>query len=284
MRCGAAGVLICEGFDSAAAFGPKTVKPDGTVKYQNLFPDGYGHYQGSIDHSIYASGGGSLHFHLPSPGPANISGNWQKFFPQRFSQNSTFYVQFRQRFSKTMLTNGYSFGNTDWKQVILYSDQSSCASVEITMANSWYRGFPQMYTQCGARGFTVNLPPYDLLLEQGSSPTVGYNCHYHSWVSTSVCADYKPDQWMTFYVMVHVGTWGQPNSTVKAWVGYQGQELKQFINMENYVLNYNSSPSDGWNHIMLTPYMSHKDPTVTYPPADTWYDELIVSTQPIAAP
>ena len=160
---------------------------------------------------------------------------------------------------------------------------STCASIELTTQNTWQHGFPEMYTDCGARGFEVDLGNGDLLLEQGDTASTGYNCHYQNQVPAT-CAFYQPNQWMTFYYEVRLGNWGQANSTIKAWVAYEGGPLKEFIDMQNYTLNYNNGPSDVYNAVTLLPYNTHKDVTLTNLVAYTWYDELIVSTQPIPAP
>jgi hypothetical protein len=69
-------------------------------------------------------------------------------------------------------------------------------------------------------------------------------------------------------------------------VGVPGQPMKQWINTTGLVLNCNDSPcgTDSYNSVDLLNYMTGKDPTVNHPTAYTWYDELIVSSQPIAAP
>ena len=89
---------------------------------------------------------------------------------------------------------------------------------------------------------------------------------------------------MTFYYEIKVGSWGKPNSSIKAWVAYEGEPLKQFENGTNYQLDFNSSPSDAFNAISLTPYNTGKSPAQDHPVAYTWYDELIVSRRPIPAP
>jgi hypothetical protein len=89
---------------------------------------------------------------------------------------------------------------------------------------------------------------------------------------------------MTFSYEVKIGSWNQPNSTIKAWVGYEGGPLKEFVNIQNQVLQYNTSPSDVYNSITLLPYNTTKPAGQTNAVAYTWYDELIVSTQPIPAP
>jgi hypothetical protein len=135
-----------------------------------------------------------------------------------------------------------------------------------------------MYTDCGSRGFEVDLGNGDYLLQQGD-----YNCHYQDQNPTD-CSYYRANQWMTFYYEVKIGNWGQANSSIKAWVAYEGGPLKQFINVVNYRLDFNDSSSDVYNTVTLLPYNTAKPSNVNHPTAYIWYDELIVSKQPIPAP
>ena len=57
--------------------------------------------------------------------------------------------------------------------------------------------------------------------------------------------------------------------------------LAQFINMPDYRINNAPPVFPGIDHITLTPYDTGAD---TAPNGSVWYDELIVSTRPIAAP
>ena len=140
------------------------------------------------------------------------------------------------------------------------------------------RGYPQMYTDCGSRNFDVDLGNGDFLYEEGD-----YNCHRQSPSSRS-CAFYHPNEWMTFYYEVKVGAWGKPESSIRAWVAYEGKPYKQFINEVNYRLDFDSGLSDSFNAITLTPYNTNKPSDNAYPASYIWYDELIVSSQPISAP
>lgn len=268
-RCAAAGVIKCVGFDTTAEILPF------------ISADGNGVMQASLDTTVSASGGGSLKFVIPANSGQNSSGSWSDSLGAAFPPGTTFFVQYRQRFSPEFINTNYN-GN-GWKQSIFHMGGSTCASIELTTQNTWQHGFPEMYTDCGARGFWTNLPGGDQLLEQGDTSSTGYNCHYSNQVPAS-CAFYQPNQWMTFYYEVHVGNWGQANSTIKAWVAYEGGPMKEFVNMQGYTLNYNNSPSDVYDHVTLLPYNTHKVQSQTNPVAYTWYDELIVSRNPIPAP
>src|SRR4029077_9443377 len=181
-RCAQAGVIVCQGFDDPAVFAPAVWPASG------LYAASDGVIRGTQDTTIAASGTGSLKFTVPSMGAANSAGYWRQLFQSSqtagpttatmFSQNSTFYLQFRQRFSPEYLTNQWpqnGGGLTYWKQEILSNDNSTCGNVELTSVNDNNDGYPMMYSQCGADVFQVPTGSSDFLNEQGDTSTTGYN-------------------------------------------------------------------------------------------------------------
>ena len=63
-----------------------------------------------------------------------------------------------------------------------------------------------------------------------------------------------------------------------------GGPYKQWVNIRNHTLFEDASGND-YDMVTLLPYMTSRDASVSAgPTAYTWYDELIVSSQPIAAP
>jgi len=271
-RCAAPGVLRCLGFDS-----PKEVAPANDPG-SGLYPSWDRVYRGTLDTETKASGGGSLKFTIPTYSAANTSGYWKQDMGKNFGEGTTFYVQFRQRFSPEMLTNMWG-GNTYWKQVIFHNGPHTCADVELATTKSNRRdGYPVMYSQCGSDSMIVDLHNGDYLMEQGD-----YNCHYHN-VNSHDCFIYPANTWIAFYYKVSIGHWGKPDSTIQAWVSLPGQPYKQWIDIPNHKL-LNDSPGRDYDTVTLLPYMTAKDVTKDGgPTAYTWYDELIVSTQPIAPP
>jgi hypothetical protein len=134
-----------------------------------------------------------------------------------------------------------------------------------------------MYTDCGARAIVTNngTPPYKL--EQGD-----YNCWYGNYNSKD-CFYYPANQWVTFYYQISIGHWGKPDSTINAWAGVDGKPLRQWIKISNFILN-NDHPGRDYDCLTLLTYMTNKDAGQDLPTAYAWYDELIVSTKPIAPP
>jgi hypothetical protein len=284
-RCGSAGVVICVGFDNTTT---------DIVKTKNLFPANDNVYRGALDTTVKVSGSGSLRFTLPAGfAAANMAGYWlsDKGLGGNFGQNSTFYVQFQQRFSPEMFSN-FQAWDSYWKQFIIFGS-SSCGAVEISQVNFYGQGYPTMYTNCGSVHMYTNLSRTSytestpLLLEQSASDTDGYNCQYGNTFAGSGngqgCFFYPLAKWITFYYKIHIGNWNQANSTVEAWVALDGQPYKQWINVPNMTFTYDSTINDVFKNIMFTPYMTSLSKAASVD-AYTWYDELIVSTQPIAAP
>ena len=292
-RCAQTGIIVCQGFDDPAVFAPAKWPASG------LYPDAGGTIQGAMDTTIAASGAGSLKFTVPSLASANSSGYWRQLFTpnlsdgptnaKMFGANSTFYLQFRQRFSIEYLTNNWltsAGAKTFWKQEIMSNDNSTCGNIELTTVNWNQRRYPTMYSQCGADGFVVNLNNGDYLEEQADAAGVGYNCHYQTANNTATsCATYPADTWVTFYYKVSIGTWGQPNSTIQAWVSVGGGPYTEFVNMTNHTLYEDTPAGADYDMVTLLTYMTGRSSTANAgPTAYTWYDELIVSSQPIAAP
>jgi hypothetical protein len=270
-RCHGPGVLVCEGFDGPEKFVPARDPASG------LYPAWDGVFRGTFDSTIAASGVGSLKFTIPTYSAANSAGYWKQAMGRNFGEGSTFYVQFRQRFSPEMLSNRWGV-DTYWKQVIFHNGPQTCADVELATINNNRAGYPAMYSQCGSDNFYVDLHNGDFLLEQGN-----YNCHYRN-INSRDCFMYPANTWITFYYRVEIGRWGKPDSNIQAWVSIPGQPYKQWIDMKNHKL-LNASPGQDYDTVTLLVYMTGKDPAKNGgPPAYTWYDELIISSQPIAPP
>ena len=91
---------------------------------------------------------------------------------------------------------------------------------------------------------------------------------------------------MTFSYRVTLGAWGTESSTIESWIAREGEPLKQWIQRSNFLLKGSDGATSvgGYSKIQLTPYQSKKDPAQDHPTGYVWYDELIVSTQPIAGP
>ena len=87
--------------------------------------------------------------------------------------------------------------------------------------------------------------------------------------------------------------WNTGHNTVQCWVAREGQPLKQFLNFTAFPLQFqNSLASSGYNALKFYPYDTRRTAGNTCGSGNTqpcaagkmWYEEVIVSTQPIPAP
>lgn len=255
-RCQAAGVLKCMGFDTRS---------------QTDMPGRVGSV--ALDTAIKASGAGSMLVDIPptaGEGPGNIIVTLGK----DFGEGSSLYLQWRQRFSPAMVDG--ALGGVGFKQFVLY-DQSPSGNVETYMLNQGYRGFPVIAAAMGRQQMQKRVNGATALMWNES----GVIC---SQSNLTGCLKYHPNEWMTFYYEQHIGNWDQPNSTVKAYMAREGQPLQQFIHFDKeWQFNLDDETS-AYRRIWLGPFSNGREANGNYPAAATWFDELIISTQPIADP
>jgi len=280
-RCAAAGVFECMGFDSASdfvtsgGFPTQTVYPDGNNSFANI----------GQDCTVAASGGCSLKITIP--GPSNPGATDATKFEwdfvknnQQFGQNTTFYVQFRTRMDQSAITE--NFGGEGWKQILIYGGETSCSNLGLVTQNVWYYEFPTMFQNCSTGLYSTS--GSTTYLEQGDTSTSGYNCAYGA-TSAGTCAEYHANEWDTYYYEIHIGIWGQANSIVKSWIAYGTGPLQEWINQPNLTLNYQTAPSDVLDKVAFTAYITDRLTTdVAASDGHMWFDDLIISSQPIPAP
>ena len=289
-RCSAAGVLVCQGFDATSTFVYSSSQTSGVYP-----PSGSTTVLAVQDTSVKHSGASSIRFDIPGNTGADMAGNYSANFGARFAQNSKFYVQYQQRFDSNYTTINWSSMNTSPKQSIIYDGTGmTCANLELTLVDNYSTNIPILYSECGNRSVrtsTTNITSFTTavpyLYQQGTSLTSGYNCEYGK-ESTGTgngvgCFYYPANTWITFYLEVFVGTYGQANSTIHGYAAINGGAYKQFLDVTSYTIN-NDTASSAFSRIMLSPYMTGKNSSISHPTAHTWFDELIVSSQPIAAP
>ena len=312
-RCAQPGVLRCVGFDSASDIAGGIGANSGTAP---------GTATPTLDATLNASGGtgSSLKFVIPANSAANSSGyfwiNFSDDLLTQFGENSEFYIQWRQRFSPEFISTVYA-GGGGWKQAIIGEGDnpgctpsnsltkdnggfcaSSCTQLEVVTQNTYHRGIAQMYHSCGVKD--GHYEPLDVTTSdrnihvQYATPSLT-NCIYPGPYTTANCIPYQANQWMTFQVHVKVGTWYKNDlvyhydSAIHLWIAEQGQASRLAMERDPAIgTGYdlvNLSPSiSQYGKVWLLPYNSGKDSTVTNPVAYTWYDELIISRNPIADP
>jgi chitodextrinase len=300
-KCQAAGVLACFGFDSQtelfytwptggpcdSVFAGKTNNGFGrdrrgrgntVATVQNgrcVYPD--------LDTSIRRSGAGALKFTIPSNSGENTSG----YFTELFKRNAdgsfgyiapgsplgnVVYFQFYQRFDPNFLNTrfqcvGGSCGG--WKQVIFFGDPPNGASasmIEVTLNNGWQRGLTHMYGQIGMDDY-------------GVQDAAG--CAWFSGRTSypePPCVRFKANQWMQYTGRIEVrGASNERSSRVQLWI-----DGKLVIDNSQARVAWGGGDGRGFGQFMLTPFHTAKDRTQVHPEGHTWYDDVIISTQPIA--
>jgi hypothetical protein len=284
-RCGAAGVVLCTGLNSAT-----------DLQAGEIGPAGDGTQQGFIDTTQGASGAGSLKFTLRAGvSDRNVGGYWEASLPQNFKSGDTIYVQYRWRASPEYFTNNANYWQSSVKQINIHGPSSTCQGAEFTTVMQ--DGYPSMYTDCGIGWHTdvntnalLSSCPDDCLLEQGSSTVAapsgsGYNCHYQNQVAGSGngsgCFVPPSNTWITHYEVIKLGTVGSNTSSVNAYEAHNGSAYKQWQRVNG--VTFVSGGDSYFSKLRFETYMTEiarSAPSTAY----IWYDELIVSTQPIAVP
>lgn len=297
VRCAQPGVVKCQGFDTVGDY-------TNGVKY--FVGDG-GFNGATQDTTTKVSGTAALRFNLPAGrATSDISGSWRDDMGSTFGEGSTFYAQYRVRISPEMVTNlaqWQSGTDTGWKHIIFHHlGGASCASLELTGTIYQFSGGKAtqiFYSECGNRpyfmtgaGAQSSSGPY---LQQGtptppSTPTLGFRCDFNSLVdgtgSGTGCFNWQwPNEWMTFNWEVRIGTLGVSNSTVKITVARDGASVAWPVVWfnGNMRIDENSPSQRTFGAFQLTPYMTGLNSAASSG-ANIWFDDLIVSTQPIALP
>ncbi len=254
-RCNADGVLHCFGFD--------TPQLHGQVSGTATFTD-----------EIKVSGEGSMHVPMP-PSAGMVIGNVVVDLGATFGEGSSLYMQWRQRFSESYTTE--DLGGDGVKQVVIYDDQP-CCEVEVAMLNWEYRGFPQFYTNVMQNWFYKDLGGGDVAWQYNEEEIICTES------DPSTCDKYLPDEWMTFSYEMHIGDWGEPNSVIKAAWAPEGKPLKTYVYLDDWEFNQDTpGPDNAFRTAWIGPFSVDRTAGGN-PDAETWYDEFIISTEPIADP
>lgn len=305
-RCAAQGVVRCVGFDTPSDLVGTWGDNHGSLVGNDNVP--------ALDAAVKASGASALRL-TTSSSSANSGGSYFTNFSDdlsvQFGASSTFYVQWRQRFSASFLRLAPP-GGGGWKMAIIGAGDhpgcqastssngkctSSCTALEVVTQNLVHRGFPAMYNSCtgstshGAYDpFEEPFAPYDFKLQNARPAPY---CLY-SQAGTSYfppdgnCAGFAPDEWMTFQVMIQTGPrvgdeW--VGSHVRLWIAREGQPSELALDWGPYNLTAGAPAENlAFGKVWLLSYDTNQMAPVVLTPGQTWYDELIISRSRIADP
>jgi hypothetical protein len=314
-KCSQFGVLSCFGFDNASSlyytwptgticdsafagqnnydFGRTRTGPgNAAAVVQNgacVFPQ--------IDPNGPHSGAAALKLTIPSQSGPDSGG----FFSEPFKRTAdgTFpyiapgspngniaYFQFYQKFDSNFANTNFRCVSGEcggWKQSIWYGDPpngSSSSSIEVTLFNGWQRDVVQMYGQQGFDDYGIQ----DIIgctyakatVQGGSGSGFDSRLNYSAPVNPS-CVHYAVDQWMEFTGRIEIrGESNAAASRVQLWVN--GQLV---IDNPHARINWGGPEGKGLGQFLLSPYHTNKDPNQVHSEGHTWYDDVIVSTEPI---
>jgi hypothetical protein len=248
-----------------------------------------------------------VRFDIPSNSGQGVGGNiaipFGDYATSQFGENSEFWVSWRQRMTSYFIEHRYAAvggGTTAFKQVILAQGDMpgipgyACSENQIVVVASKGPGrYPVSYMEC------LRYAPFD----EGRRPR------------------YRADEWITYTMHVKTGPVGealsastrkrQPgfvDSVYELYVAYEGEDYQLAHRQESMVIprgqyyvggdpalksSYDPKsgfgPNDGhpqarFGKLWLLPFMTNKSKDEVTQPASTWYDEVIVSRCPIAAP
>lgn len=308
-RCQAAGVLRCFGFDADADFNIGVGGGNGAwgQNYGIFPPWGTSDYSRIVrDTTIATSGASSMKMIVPSNVGSDVSGAWFTNFSTdlqtRIGNGETVYIQWRQRFDTNFITTQYrGRGQLGNKLVIISAGDipgvcnpsspstvgcpGSCTDIEVVASAQMpdKNKVIRVYNSC------VTFSGFEYVDRALRNVTVqnAVGCLYPNYPSPP-CARIYANEWMTFKIRLTIGTFNSPNSTMQMWVGREGQASVKILDFSPATGHpwkaFRNDNTHEYGKIWLTPYMTNKDRSQTTEVANTWYDELIISTQDIADP
>ena len=162
------------------------------------------------------------------------------------------------------------------KEAMLYAGPSACTGQSLSQGHNL--SIPTLLmpnTECGAVNFAQPIVgnANDALMQQGN-----FECHYRALArkDLSNCAVTIAGIWQTYYVEVHVGRYGQPNSHIAMWQRNGDGLWRQYIEAPNFRL----ASGNGFDTFSLNAYMTGRDATKLYPVGEVRFDDLIITRQP----
>lgn len=185
----------------------------------------------------------------------------------------------------------------------LRSPTDSCTLLELVVVNLRQLGIVGGYHSCG--WYAGHMEYYGLDRNSGSGrydvqPKGGRGRNPqgpHCWNldpatgksldrAWDECVLWYADEWMTVTQRVTVGHWADISSSpardsnYRLWIARQGHPS---VLVMNYDLNLRrpEQPFIKYGKVWLLPYSTGKDPAEAHPEAYMWFDELIVSKDPI---
>lgn len=289
-RCADPLVIACYGFDSASETDPY------------LFDSGFS--APAFDGTMFAEGAGAVKMLVEAGSGPDSSGSFVLDFAPGIAPGETLFVQWRQRFNTAFLTS--DFGGYGWKQMLVHENTSTagCSPSEVVVTSRYLDNFPIVYHACDIFHAPVENPVDGDIYEFNYQPGGDNRCLY-SWLEDGIdhleptddldelaCVGFLPDQWLTFQLAVHLVEWCTnadyescpENSRLELTVTAEGGERIKTLDWPIALRTTTDPATTVYDSLQFTPYHTNKDPGVSHPTGELWYDSVIISRGPIADP
>lgn len=251
-------------------------------------------------------GDGCLRINVPRTASAN-SGNWRAPMSAAWTTDgqgfgsTPFYVQFRVKLGASRLTpsvNGGGFKCSIFGQYLISSPSSSGSHSNneiMPVGNAFWRSSLLAYRSdsgINTTSFETTDGNGDVHFQTavdhgaGIADKFARYCLYQSGNASSGCWFFNEQEWFTVYARVHIVNYGGNPGTgneIDIYVARDGEtSYTPLYNNRNFDIGSDSNLPLGVNGVWFLPYDTNRT-SASY---DTWqkYDELLVSTQPIACP
>jgi hypothetical protein len=249
-------------------------------------------------------GDGCLKINVLRADGAN-SGNWRAPLNSAWTTDgqgfgsTELYVQYRVKLGPNRLTA--SNGGGGFKICNIAGYKPSCPGCshshtghEIVVGNAYWRGSLLAYREhpvSGTTSFETTNSAGDIFLQtgldRGAHITDKYQryCLYQGGPGSAGCWDFEEQAWFTIYYRIKIVDYGGAGTgnAIDIYVARAGETAYTLLyNNRNFRIGSDSDYAQGVNGIWFLPYDTNRS-SANY---DTWhkYDQLIVSTQPIACP
>ena len=201
------------------------------------------------------------------------------------------FVQWRQRFAPEMMhrfvgTDGYEFAE-GWLQLLLTDPdppgggvQDMCGAVQVRVGQDPRWHGPVMSHGCAdPTALEENVEDLDVLLQTGPDAVCLYN---GGNPMSPPCVSYPAGEWTTYQLHVAIGTYGASDSAIRLWMVSPGRERSMIFDSDDVPLA--GPPGGGLGKVWLGPLNYRRDSTEGHAPAQTWYDDLVISREELPDP
>jgi len=200
---------------------------------------------------------------------ANSSGDFRFDFPR---QEGQLWLRFRFKQEQALIDDAASFKLPSPKVFVMWAGRSSCSAHEFAQVNSYWRGYLQFYERCGAAPSVVNLPPSDYDTQPGGDT----RCHYQPPTERpdKKCVFYR-EKWATHTFHLDLdGAKHQGVPWVDGWVQYDDER-------RYHVLSIPLRHTRRINSVYFGPYMTSKSRLIDHPQWNVWYQDILVTREPL---